>query len=69
MLGSPRGEFTVVVSGLPPAASEGNSSDAEALVEAGRREGLSDRTLVALLRAIGLSRRDAYRLVEAHRPG
>ena len=41
----------------------------KALVEAGRREGLSDRTLVALLRAIGLSRRDAYRLVEAHRPG
>ena len=68
-LDSPRGEFTVVVSGLPPAAREGNAPDAEALLEAGRREGLSDRTLLALLRAIGLSRRDAYRLIEAHRSG
>jgi 16S rRNA (cytidine1402-2'-O)-methyltransferase len=66
-LSSPRGEFTVVVSALPPTASSGDAFDAAALVHAGSREGLSDRTLVALLRAIGLSRRDAYGLVEAHR--
>jgi 16S rRNA (cytidine1402-2'-O)-methyltransferase len=67
-LASPRGEFTVVISGLPAAEAPGGAVDADALVEAGRREGLSDRSLVALLRAIGLKRRDAYRRIEAHRP-
>ena len=66
-LAAPRGEFTLVVSGLLAAEASSASVDAGALVEAGRREGLSDRTLVTLLRAIGLSRRDAYRRVEAHR--
>ena len=66
-LGSPRGEFTVVVSGLRHRRRRRATWRCGALVQAGRREGLSDRTLVALLRAIGLSRRDAYRSVEAHR--
>jgi hypothetical protein len=32
----------------------------DALVEAGRDQGLSDRSLVAMLRAAGVGRRDAY---------
>jgi len=66
-LGSPRGEFTVVVSDLPPVQTSGTELDVESLVVAGRREGLSDRSLVAVLRSLGLSRRDAYRRVEALR--
>ena len=58
-LGEPRGEFTLVISGLAaPAADQDGSADA--LLEAGRRAGLADRTLVELLRAVGVSRRDAY---------
>ena len=54
-LGSPRGEFTVVVSGLPARGIGGRRSRCRRRwSEAGRREGLSDRSLVALLRAIGL---------------
>jgi 16S rRNA (cytidine1402-2'-O)-methyltransferase len=66
-LESPRGEFTVVVSGLSRVPSSSHAVDADALIEAGRREGLSDRSLVAVLRATGLKRRDAYRRVEADR--
>jgi 16S rRNA (cytidine1402-2'-O)-methyltransferase len=66
-LESPRGEFTVVVSGLSRVPSSSHAVDADALIEAGRREGLSDRSLVAVLRATGLKRRDAYRRVEAAR--
>lgn len=66
-LGAPRGEFTVVVSALPPPEGSGSGVDHDALIEAGRHEGLSDRTLVALLRATGLNRRESYRRVEAHR--
>jgi 16S rRNA (cytidine1402-2'-O)-methyltransferase len=57
-----RGEFTLVVSGLPsPPRSDG--PDLGRLLAAGRQAGLPDRTLVELLRALGRSRRDAYRLV------
>jgi 16S rRNA (cytidine1402-2'-O)-methyltransferase len=62
-----RGEFTLVISRLPaPAAIDG--PDLSALLAAGRRAGLSDRTLVELLRALGTSRREAYRLVGEDSP-
>jgi 16S rRNA (cytidine1402-2'-O)-methyltransferase len=67
-LGGPRGEFTVVVSGLRPPEAPDAAVDVYALLAAGRREGLTDRTLVELLRAAGIAHRDAYRAVEAHRP-
>jgi 16S rRNA (cytidine1402-2'-O)-methyltransferase len=64
----PRGEFTLVISGLDaPAASEGPS--VQAVLQAGHRAGLPDRTLVELLRAIGLPRRDAYRRIRAAESG
>jgi 16S rRNA (cytidine1402-2'-O)-methyltransferase len=63
-LGEPRGEFTIVISGLAsPPANDGPSVDADALLDAGRAAGLTDRTLVELLRALGVPRRDAYRRV------
>jgi 16S rRNA (cytidine1402-2'-O)-methyltransferase len=58
----PRGEFTLVVSDLPPPAAT-DGPEIGALLAAGRQAGLPDRTLVELLRALGTSRRDAYRLV------
>ena len=66
-LGSARGEFTIVISGLPPVEAGDSDLDVEAILAAGRREGLSDRSLVAVLRAIGLKRREAYRRVDANR--
>jgi 16S rRNA (cytidine1402-2'-O)-methyltransferase len=61
LLAVPRGEFTLVVSNLPaPAAAR---PELGALLAAGRQAGLPDRTLIELLRALGTSRRDAYRLV------
>lgn len=66
-LGEGRGEFTVVLSRLPePDPREG--PDLGALLDAGRRADLPDRTLVELLRALGTSRRDAYRLVAEDSP-
>jgi 16S rRNA (cytidine1402-2'-O)-methyltransferase len=62
-----RGEFTLVVSRLPPRAPIG-APDFAALLSAGRGAGLSDRTMVELLRALGAPRRDAYRLVSEERP-
>jgi 16S rRNA (cytidine1402-2'-O)-methyltransferase len=58
-LGEPRGEFTVVISGLPLPAPDRDTS-VDALLETGRRAGLADRTLVELLRSVGVSRREAY---------
>ena len=66
-LAGPRGEFTLVISGLRPKEESGDGVDLDALIAAGKQQGLSERTLVALLRAIGLSRREAYRRVEAYR--
>jgi 16S rRNA C1402 (ribose-2'-O) methylase RsmI len=57
-----RGEFTLVLSRLP-ARGPIHDPNLGALLEAGRQAGLSDRTLVDLLRALGTSRREAYRLV------
>ncbi|HET7521652.1 MAG TPA: hypothetical protein VFK61_08990, partial [Candidatus Limnocylindria bacterium] len=61
-LGEPRGEFTVVVSGLR--AAEGASADASSLLATARRLGLPERATIDILRAAGVPRRDAYRLVQ-----
>jgi 16S rRNA (cytidine1402-2'-O)-methyltransferase len=62
-LGEPRGEFTVVVSGL--SGREATAAvDVEALVAIARRSGLSDRSTADLLRATGVPRREAYRVVQ-----
>ena len=62
-LPTPRGEFTLVVSGLAPATS--TTVDPAPLVAAGRRAGLSDRTIIDLVRAAGVPRREAYRSVQS----
>lgn len=62
-----RGEMVVVVSGLEQPAAETAGLDARAVVDAGRRAGLANRTLLELLRAGGVGRREAYRLVEEER--
>ncbi len=61
-LGEPRGEFTLVISGLAERTA-GEDPSVESVLEAGRRAGLPDRTLVELLRALGLPRRDAYQRI------
>jgi 16S rRNA (cytidine1402-2'-O)-methyltransferase len=56
-----RGEFTLVISRIPrpgPVAA----LDLSALVDEAARAGLSPRTIVELLRAAGVARRDAYRV-------
>lgn len=62
-LSEPRGEFTLIVSGLT--APSGESADVEAIIDVARRAGFSNRSTADLLRAAGVSRRDAYRFVEA----
>jgi 16S rRNA (cytidine1402-2'-O)-methyltransferase len=61
-LGDPRGEFTLVIDGLKATAAR-EGPDVTALLHVGRQADLPDRTLVELLRALGLSRREAYRHV------
>jgi 16S rRNA (cytidine1402-2'-O)-methyltransferase len=61
-LGAPRGEFTVVIGRL--AGRTESAVDGQALVEAAHRQAISDRGIVELLRAVGITRRDAYRLVQ-----
>lgn len=59
----PRGEFTLVISRIPrrePALAV----DLSALGDAAGRAGLSPRTVVELLRAAGVPRRDAYRVAQ-----
>lgn len=58
-LTAPRGEFALVVSGF--VASQSTASvDLDALVAVARDAGLSDRSVSDLLRAAGVSRREAY---------
>ncbi|HEX5397175.1 MAG TPA: ribosomal RNA small subunit methyltransferase I, partial [Candidatus Limnocylindria bacterium] len=60
-----RGEFVLVASQLGPAAATTSAElDVAGLLGAGRRAGLSRRSLTELLRAGGVGRREAYRLVE-----
>jgi 16S rRNA (cytidine1402-2'-O)-methyltransferase len=64
----PRGELTLVVSGLPrPDAAE--PIDIARMVGAAQDAGLSPRTTVELLRAMGVPRRVAYRAVPSRAPG
>jgi 16S rRNA C1402 (ribose-2'-O) methylase RsmI len=65
-LPEPRGEFTLVISDLSAAASEGGV-DVEALLAAAQRAGLSPRAIVDILRAAGVPRREAYRRAQADR--
>ncbi len=65
LLTEPRGEFTVVVSGLSAQAPGGTAFDAGALVVAATSAGLAPRTIVELLRAAGVPRREAYRAVQS----
>ncbi|HEY7463191.1 MAG TPA: 16S rRNA (cytidine(1402)-2'-O)-methyltransferase [Candidatus Limnocylindria bacterium] len=60
-LGQPRGEFTVVVSAISQAPRAG--ADAAALLAAARQHDLAERATIDLLRAAGVPRREAYRLV------
>lgn len=62
-LREPRGELTVVISGLPSSAGSATAFDADALVTAATRAGLAPRTIIELLRAAGVPRREAYRAV------
>ena len=59
-LPQPRGEFTVVISGIaPPPDTPG--LDLPALVAVAREAGMSTRSTADLLRAVGVPRREAYR--------
>lgn len=61
-LGAPRGELTLVISRVPPPAPA-TALAVSSLVEAARGAGLSSRTTIELLRAVGVPRREAYRAV------
>jgi len=64
-LGEPRGEFTLVVSGLAqPSADPSREFDVDGLVRAAQSAGLGPRAVVELLRAGGIPRREAYRLAQ-----
>ena len=62
-LREPRGELTLVVSGLAVSAERAQPFDVLALVGAAIGAGLAPRTIVELLRAAGIARREAYRAV------
>ncbi|MDQ3880598.1 MAG: 16S rRNA (cytidine(1402)-2'-O)-methyltransferase [Chloroflexota bacterium] len=72
-LADERGEFVVIIDeravGVmqPEWGSGGRSLDVEALVRVGSEQGLADRTLVELLRAAGVARREAYAVVTGAR--
>ena len=59
-LPTPRGEFTFVVGGLRPLDAPGGV-DVDAMTAVARRAGLSPRATADILRATGVSRRQAYR--------
>jgi len=64
VLAAPRGEFTLVISGLAGQPDQPRV-DLEAIVTAARRAGLTDRATADLLRAAGVPRREAYRSAQA----
>ncbi|MFN2483407.1 MAG: 16S rRNA (cytidine(1402)-2'-O)-methyltransferase [Candidatus Limnocylindria bacterium] len=71
-LSDDRGEFVVMVDergAASVAAPVGGRLDAVPVAEAARAIGLADRTIVDLLRAGGMPRRDAYRLVSDGQSG
>ena len=64
-LAEPRGEFTLVVSGLAQAPADApRDFDVDGLVRTARAAGLGPRAVVELLRGAGLARREAYRLAQ-----
>jgi 16S rRNA (cytidine1402-2'-O)-methyltransferase len=67
-LSDPRGELTLVISGVAPPPEPGGLA-IDGLVDAARRAGLTSRTTIELLRAAGVSRRDAYRAVPSRDAG
>ena len=64
-LGEPRGEFTIVVSGIAPPADVGPGLDPVAVAAAAAAAGLSHRSVADLLRAGGMGRREAYEVATA----
>jgi 16S rRNA (cytidine1402-2'-O)-methyltransferase len=62
-----RGEMTLVISGIP-AAEVATTLDVRAFVEAANDAGLAPRTIVELLRASGVPRREAYRAAQPAKP-
>jgi 16S rRNA (cytidine1402-2'-O)-methyltransferase len=70
-LPTPRGEFTLVVSGLaePAPGPWAPAVDAASIADAAISAGLSDRTITDLLRAASMPRREAYQLVRERRKG
>jgi 16S rRNA (cytidine1402-2'-O)-methyltransferase len=64
VLAAPRGEFTLVISGLQAPAPEAGVALAS-ITAAAQRAGLSDRATADLLRAAGVPRREAYRSAQA----
>ncbi len=59
----PRGEYVVVIGSLAAAPTEPTRAlDTDALRAAAAAAGLSPRSIVELLRAAGVARRDAYRI-------
>ena len=69
-LSDDRGEFVVIVderdSRTDASAASGDAFDLDGLLDAARRQGLSSRTVLELLRGAGVARRDAYRLIGGH---
>ncbi|HEX9739066.1 MAG TPA: 16S rRNA (cytidine(1402)-2'-O)-methyltransferase [Candidatus Limnocylindria bacterium] len=63
-LAVPRGEFTLVISGLVAPVPDAGP-DLGAITAAARRGGMSDRAVADLLRAVGVPRREAYRSAQA----
>jgi 16S rRNA (cytidine1402-2'-O)-methyltransferase len=63
-LRKPRGELTLVISGIPSPEGDAAPFEVSALVAAAMRAGLAPRTIVELLRAAGIPRREAYRAVQ-----
>jgi 16S rRNA (cytidine1402-2'-O)-methyltransferase len=64
-LAAPRGEFTVVISGIA-APPDGQALDVSALVAVAQKAGMSRRSIADLLRAAGVPRREAYRMASDH---
>ncbi len=62
-LPGPRGELTLVISGIASPEAKAAPFEVSALVAAATQAGLAPRTIVELLRAAGMPRRAAYRAV------
>lgn len=61
-LREPRGEFTLVISGISPPADAGAGLDPATVARAAAAAGLTRRSVADVLRAAGMGRREAYEL-------